>query len=75
MKKISKKLSLASQTVRVLSGNELEGIAGGGYHNTIAVRPSFAANGAVCRHSVNAAGAVCRVSGYLTAMCVKPPGA
>ena len=66
MKKISKKLSLASQTVRVLSGNELEGVAGGGAQPTTTVQ----------RHSINAAAAIrCRFTGFETALCIRPPAA
>ncbi len=68
MKKISKKLSLSRQTVRVLSGSELDGIAGGG---------GAVPTTTVFRHSLDAAAAAiaCRhhETTVVTAMCVRPP--
>lgn len=78
MKKMTKKLSLNAETVRVLSGPELEnavGGTGGVAQPTTTVfhrRPTIAAAaGAACRLSANAAGAVaCRVTGTVhTAPC------
>ncbi len=70
MKKITKKLALSRQTVRVLSGAELDAVAGGGGH----ANPTTT----VFRHSVDpAAAAGCRhhATTVVTAMCVRPPAA
>jgi hypothetical protein len=81
MKKISKKLSLNAETVRVLSGPELEQALGGNgpaavgetVRNTIMrVNPSLAAAAAApcLRHSVAAAAIACRLTGGVhTAPC------
>jgi len=68
MKKISKKLVLSRQTVRVLSGAELDGVGGGG-DGAVPTTTIF-------RHSANAAAAFgCRHhdTTVKTAMCVRPP--
>jgi hypothetical protein len=79
MKKISKKLSLKSETVRMLSGPELEHAVGGGIaaigetvKNTIMrIHPSVnAAAASPCRVSVAAAAVACRLTGGVhTAPC------
>jgi hypothetical protein len=51
MKKISKRLSLARHTVRVMSTDDTAVAVGGGAQPTTTV----------LRHSVNAAAAVCRI--------------
>ncbi|HTR54867.1 MAG TPA: class I lanthipeptide [Kofleriaceae bacterium] len=62
MKKISKKLSLNRETVRVLSNSDLSGVAGGGAEPTTTV---------LRHHSVAADAAVRCVSN--TIMKVPPP--
>jgi|HubBroStandDraft_2_1064218.scaffolds.fasta_scaffold2729372_1 hypothetical protein len=69
MKKISKKLSLARQTVRVLSGPELEAAHGAGGGVAAPGEHAEPTTTVLRRHSDNAA-VVCRLTGGVyTAPC------
>jgi hypothetical protein len=65
MKKISKKLGLASATVRVLSGDEIDNVGGARAIATTTVHRSYDPAAVACR----------RHSGLSreTVMCVRPP--
>jgi len=77
MKKIAnKKLGLHSETVRVLSGEQLDAAQGGTIAaptTTVATRSESIGTAPCHRHSLAATPVPCRSLGVVTAMCVRPP--